>query len=55
MGIRQNLKLWENNVVHLNHDGVYVMEKVPRVWPLSPWQVVRRLSARGWLFFIIAM
>ncbi|KAL1895591.1 hypothetical protein Sste5346_005060 [Sporothrix stenoceras] len=55
MGIRQNIRLWENYVEYINEDGVEVAVIAPRVWPQNPIKIVRMLSPKGALFFIVGL
>ncbi|CAK7232857.1 hypothetical protein SCUCBS95973_008399 [Sporothrix curviconia] len=55
MGIRQNIRLWENYVEYINEDGVEVAVIAPRVWPQNPIKIVRLLSPKGVLFFLVGL
>lgn len=55
MGVKQNLKLWENNVTHIDENGDMVTECVPRVLPPNPWKVMRMLSAENYMFFFMGL
>lgn len=55
MGVKQNLRLWENNVTLIDERGVMVTKKVPRVMPPNPWRVVRLLGPKQWVYFLIGL
>lgn len=55
MGVKQNLKLWENNVTHIDENGDMVTERIPRVLPPNPWKVMRMLSAENYMFFFMGL
>jgi hypothetical protein len=53
MGIKQNIRLWENHVEYIDENGVEVEAIARREWPLNPYKLVRMLSWKGWLFFFV--
>lgn len=55
MGIKQNLKLWENHVTYIDEDGFEVTKIVPRTLPTAPWKIVGLLNFRAWVFFIVGL
>jgi SHS family lactate transporter-like MFS transporter len=55
MGVLQNLKLWKNNVTHIDEHGNEVTEEVPRVMPPPPWKVVALLDLKSWLYFFLGL
>lgn len=55
MGIKQNIRLWENYVEYINEDGVEVAVIAPRVWPKNPIKIVMMLSPKGFLFFLVGL
>ncbi|KAJ5981882.1 hypothetical protein N7499_009061 [Penicillium canescens] len=55
MGVIQNLKLWKNNVTHIDANGNEVTEEVPRVMPPPPWKVVALLDLKAWLYFCLGL
>lgn len=55
MGIKQNLKLWENNVTYLDENGTTVSRKIPRVMPPAPWKLARMLTLRSWMFYLVGL
>jgi hypothetical protein len=55
MGIKQNIRLWENHVQYIDEHGVEVEAIAPRVWPENPIKIVRMLSWKGWVFFLVGL
>jgi MFS transporter, SHS family, lactate transporter len=55
MGIKQNLKLWENHVSYLDENGNTVTRKLPRTAIQNPYHIARLLSARAWIFFLVGL
>jgi SHS family lactate transporter-like MFS transporter len=55
MGIKQNIKLWENYVTYLDENGNTKTKRLPRSMPQNPYKVARLLSARSWLFFFVGL
>lgn len=55
MGLKQNLKLWENNVTYIDENGDTVTERVPRVLPPNPWKVLRLMSGENYMFFFMGL
>jgi hypothetical protein len=55
MGVIQNLKLWKNNVTHIDAHGNEVTEEVPRVMPPPPWKVIALLDLKAWLYFCLGL
>lgn len=55
MGIKQNLKLWENNVTYLDENGVTASRKILRVMPPAPWKLARLLSTRSWILYLVGL
>lgn len=55
MAILQNLKLWKNNVTHIDEHGTEVTEEVPRVMPPPPWKVIALLDLKAWLYFVLGL
>jgi SHS family lactate transporter-like MFS transporter len=54
MGIKQNLKLWENQLSYLDENGITVTQKLSRTIPQTPYTLLRLLSARSGVFFSLA-
>ncbi|KAJ9609913.1 hypothetical protein H2200_006242 [Cladophialophora chaetospira] len=55
MGIKQNLKLWENHVTYIDEYGVERSIVAKRTVPIAPWKLVSLLSGRAWMFFFIGL
>lgn len=55
MGIKQNLRLWENHIEYIDENGVEVEAIAPRVWPENPIRIVQMLSWKSWVFFLIGL
>lgn len=55
MAILQNLKLWKNNVTHIDERGNEITEEVPRVMPPPPWTVIALLDLKAWLYFVLGL
>lgn len=51
MGIKQNLKLWENQLSYLDENGITVTQKLSRTIPQTPYTLLRLLSASSGVFF----
>lgn len=55
MGVFQNLRLWENNVTHINEVGEMVTTKVERRMPPNPWKILRLPSKLSYSMFLIGL
>jgi SHS family lactate transporter-like MFS transporter len=55
MGVAQNLRLWENNVTHINEFGETVTEKIPRRIPPNPWKIICQPSLASYMYFLVGM
>ncbi|KAL2011940.1 hypothetical protein VTN00DRAFT_4658 [Thermoascus crustaceus] len=55
MGVQQNLRLWENNVTHINELGETVTTKVERRMPPNPWKILRLPSKLSYSMFFIGL
>jgi SHS family lactate transporter-like MFS transporter len=55
MGIRQNLRLWENRVTYIDEDGVVTSAIRPRQLPPAPWKLIGLLTWKNWMYFLVGL
>ncbi|KIW92601.1 uncharacterized protein Z519_06448 [Cladophialophora bantiana CBS 173.52] len=55
MGVKQNLKLWENHITYIDENGVEQSSVAKRTVPIAPWKLVSLLSGRAWMFFFVGL